>query len=66
MYQRSLWIGITILMILVALLGLMPGAFNRADAGPRPHPARTLDVQVDHFERIALDEVAPRLDHVAH
>ena len=67
MHQRSLLIGITILMIVVALLGLMPGALAPADVGPRSRPpARTLDVEVDHFQRVALDEVAPRLDDVAH
>ena len=67
MHQRTLLIGVTILMIVVALLGLMPGALAPADAGPRPHPpARILDVEVDHFQRVALDEVAPRLDDVAH
>ncbi len=67
MKQRSLLIGITIVMIVVALLGLMPSALTPADAGPPPRPpAGILDVQVHHLQRVALDEVAPRLHDVAH
>jgi hypothetical protein len=29
-------------------------------------PRRSSDVQIDHLQRIVLDELAPRLDHVAH
>ncbi len=69
MYQRSLWIGITLVMIALALLGMAAGGPARTKPERPAVPAAGsgyLHVEIDHLQRVALDEVAARLDDVAH
>lgn len=70
MYQRSLCIGVTVLMVVVALLGLLAGAPAGAKGTGQPPAKGTtsgrLYVQIDDLQRVALDEVAARFHDVTH
>jgi hypothetical protein len=52
MYQRSLCIGVTILMLVVALLGLLSGASGAAETRmpPRLHEATVAATSADRAE----------------